>query len=199
MVRQGISTKDRLINTVSEMLDGATPQHILVEDVLTASGVARGSLYHHFGDFPALIEATLVRRFSAGVDYTNAVMTEISANSASADEYWARMYEMSNDAQHPNREHRRSERHRILGMAGSNARFGAMLAVEQERLTVTLMDAISVAQEKGWVRADLDPRAIAVFLQAYTLGRTVDDVAENHLDPEAWTALIKVVTGPLSA
>lgn len=126
-------------------------------------------------------------------------MTEISANSASADEYWARMYEMSNDAQHPNREHRRSERHRILGMAGSNARFGAMLAVEQERLTVTLMDAISVAQEKGWVRADLDPRAIAVFLQAYTLGRTVDDVAENHLDPEAWTALIKVVTGPLSA
>jgi hypothetical protein len=109
------------------------------------------------------------------------------------------MYEMSNDAQHPNRAHRRSERHRILGMAGSNARFGAMLAVEQERLTVTLMDAITVAQEKGWVRADLDPRAIAVFLQAYTLGRTVDDVAENHLYPEAWTALIKVVTGPLSA
>jgi AcrR family transcriptional regulator len=198
MAGQSISTKDRLINTVSEMLDGENPQHILVEDVLTASGVARGSLYHHFGDFPALIEATLVRRFSAGVDYTNLVMHEIAANSSSADDYWAQMYEMSNDAQHPHREHRRSERHRILGMAGSNARFRELLSVEQERLTVTLMDAIHVAQEKGWVRSDVDARAIAVFLQAYTLGRTVDDVAVNHLDPDAWTSLIKVVTGPLA-
>jgi uncharacterized Ntn-hydrolase superfamily protein len=83
-------------------------------------------------------------------------------------------------------------------MAGSNARFRELLSVEQERLTVTLMDAIHMAQEKGWVRSDVDARAIAVFLQAYTLGRTVDDVAVNHLDPDAWTSLIKVVTGPLA-
>ena len=44
MAKQGISTKERLINTVSEMLDGEHPQNILVEDFLAASGVARGSL-----------------------------------------------------------------------------------------------------------------------------------------------------------
>jgi hypothetical protein len=70
--------------------------------------------------------------------------------------------------------------------------------VEQERLTNTLVDAIEIAQEKGWVRTDLDARAIAVFLQAYTLGRAVDDVAVTKVDPEAWNKLIRAVTEPLA-
>jgi AcrR family transcriptional regulator len=198
MATKGISTKDRLINTVSEMLDGSTPQHILVEEVLAASGVARGSLYHHFGDFPALIETTLVRRFIVGVDYTNALIADITATSTTATEFFARMYEMSEDAQHPDRAHRRAERARELGMAHSNERFRALLSVEQERLTNNLVDAINTAKEKGWVRNDLDSRAIAVFLQAYTLGRAIDDVAVTKVDPEAWNSLIRAVTAPLA-
>jgi AcrR family transcriptional regulator len=187
-----------LINTVSEMLDGDHPQNILVEDVLAASGVARGSLYHHFGDFPALIEATLVRRFSAGVDFTNAVIADIVASSTSAAEFFTRMYEMSIDTQDPQRAHRRAERARELGVANSNQRFRDQLSVEQERLTNTLRDAVVMAQEKEWIRNDLDSRAIAVFLQAYTLGRAVDDVAVTKVDPEAWNKLIRAVTEPLA-
>jgi AcrR family transcriptional regulator len=198
MATKGISTKDRLINTVSEMLDGSTPQHILVEEVLAASGVARGSLYHHFGDFPALIEATLVRRFIVGVDYSNAIITDITATSSTATEFFDRMYEMSEDTQHPNRAHRRAERARELGMAHSNERFRALLSVEQERLTNTLVDAVEIAKGKGWIRKDLDSRAIAVFLQAYTLGRAVDDVAVTKVEPEAWNTLIRAVTAPLA-
>jgi AcrR family transcriptional regulator len=198
MAKQGVSTKERLINTVSQMLDGEHPQNILVEDVLTASGVARGSLYHHFGDFPALIEATLVRRFSAGVDFTNAVIADIVASSTSAAEFFERMYEMSIDTQDPERAHRRAERARELGMANSNLRFRAQLSVEQERLTNTLVEAVVSAQEKEWIRNDLDARAIAVFLQAYTLGRAVDDVAVTKVDPEAWNKLIRAVTEPLA-
>ena len=198
MAKQGKSTKERLINTVSEMLDGEHPQNILVEDVLAASGVARGSLYHHFGDFPALIEATLVRRFSAGVDLTNAVIADIVASSSSAAEFFGRMYEMSVGTQDPQLAHRRAERARELGMANSNLRFRALLSVEQERLTNTLVEAIQSAQEKEWIRNDLDARAIAVFLQAYTLGRAVDDVAVTKVDPEAWNKLIRAVTEPLA-
>ena len=198
MAKQGISTKERLINTVSEMLDGEHPQNILVEDVLAASGVARGSLYHHFGDFPALIEATLVRRFSAGVDLTNAMIADIVASSSSAAEFFGRMYEMSVGTQDPQLAHRRAERARELGMANSNLRFRALLSVEQERLTNTLVEAIQSAQEKEWIRNDLDARAIAVFLQAYTLGRAVDDVAVTKVDPEAWNKLIRAVTEPLA-
>jgi hypothetical protein len=83
-------------------------------------------------------------------------------------------------------------------MAHSNERFRALLSVEQERLTNTLVDAVEVAKEKGWIRKDLDSRAIAVFLQAYTLGRAVDDVAITKVEPEAWNTLIRAVTLPLA-
>lgn len=62
-----------------------------------------------------------------------------------------------------------------------------------------MTEAITRAQDKGWVRQDLNPRAIAVFLQAYSLGRAVDDVAENHISNDDWVQLIGVMIGSLQS
>lgn len=56
-----------------------------------------------------------------------------------------------------------------------------------------MADAIGRAQDKGWVKADLNPRAIAIFLQAYSLGRAVDDIAETHVSQDDWIMLINTV------
>ena len=197
MNRNPIPARDRLMSTVSELLDGDHPQDILVEDVLRESGVARGSLYHHFDDFPALIEATLLDRFSHGVDRDTKMMRHILEVSKSGDEFWDSIFAFHLEAQSPERAHRRAERARILGLAKSSERFRQALAVEQERMTTSLADAISRAQEKGWVRSDLCSRAIAVFIQAFTLGRAVDDVALTHVDPADWVQVVRAATGPL--
>jgi hypothetical protein len=39
-----------------------------------------------------------------------------------------------------------------------------------------------------------DARACAVLIQAYTLGKIVDDVVEEPVDPQAWNDLIMQVT-----
>ena len=197
MPRNPIPARDRLIATVSDMLDGAHPQDILVEDVLRESGVARGSLYHHFHDFPELIETTLLKRFSQGVDFDISMMEQLVSTCESSDEFWSRIDAYSAEAQDPARAHRRAERSRIIGLAESSDRFRVLLSAEQERLTNTLADAISRVQAKGWVRSDLSARAIAVFIQAYTLGRAVDDVAETQIDPEDWLKVIRVTIRPL--
>lgn len=197
MPRNPIPARDRLMTTVSDMLDGDHPQDILVEDVLRESGVARGSLYHHFDDFPALIEATLLKRFSEGVDFDTMIMQGVVDTSRSAEEFWARIYDYSTEAQDPQRAHRRAERARIIGLAQSSDRFRSALSVEQDRLTAALASAVEAAQAKGLIRTDVSPRAVAVFLQAYTLGRAVDDVAASHVDPEDWNHIIRLVTQPL--
>jgi len=191
-------TAARLIQTTSEMLDGSNPQHIRIDDVLAVSGVAKGSLYHHFGDFPALLEATLVYRFGKFVDETIAIMDNYARAPASKEEFWERMHEVTLLTQDPERAHRRAERARAIGMAASSERFSKALAVEQDRLTETLATLVRDSQAKGWVNSALDPMAIAVFLQAYTLGRAVDDIASTPVDPEAWNSLIRAVVAPLS-
>lgn len=192
-------TAEQLLATVSAMLDGEHPQDILVDEVLARSGISRGSLYHHFGDFPGLIEAALLRRFSVNVDTDAQAMAHVSTTSTSKEDYWMRMRELSAHTQLPQRAPMRAERARIIALAASNERFGKALSIEQDRLTEAMTSAISIAQEKGWVKPSLNPRAIAVFLQAYTLGRAVDDISNAHVDNNDWLALIEVVTAPLES
>ena len=190
-------TKARLIETTSQMLDGADPQHIRIDDVLATSGVAKGSLYHHFEDFPELLEVTLVFRFGRSVDSTTAIMNDYALASTTKDEFWERMHEVTLLTQNPQLAHRRAERARTIGMAGSSDRLRASLAVEQERLTASIVDLIRAAQSKSWVNPSVDPLALALFIQAYTLGRAVDDVALTHIDSEVWNGFIRMVTQPL--
>jgi hypothetical protein len=83
-------------------------------------------------------------------------------------------------------------------MAALSDRFRAALAAEQERLTNSITDLIRDSQNKGWINGSLDARSIAVFIQAYSLGRAVDDIAITQVDPASWTNLIQAVTAPLA-
>lgn len=190
-------TQVRLIETVSDMLDSSTPYDILIEKVLAESGVSRGSLYYHFGDFPALVEQTLIIRFSQGVDETTRRMREAVDAASSAEDFWDRMRALNEFAQNPEFAPRRAERARVLGMAGGNERFADLLAIEQDRLNTEMTEVIVEAQSKGWVRAEVSPHAVALFLQAYTLGRALDDVADEKVQPADWSALIMLVTSAL--
>lgn len=184
------STAERLISTVSDLLDGSTPNEILVDVVLARSGVSRSSVYHHFEDFQGLIEATLLRRFSANVDADAKVMADVAENATSKEEYWDRIHKLSAATQIPERAPIRAERARIISLAASNKRFGENLAVQQDRLTDAIAFSIAQAQVKGWVKPELDSRTIAVFLQAYSLGRAVDDSSSKHVNNANWVALI---------
>lgn len=190
-------TQVRLIDTVSTMLDSNTPFDILIEKVLAESGVSRGSLYYHFGDFPALIEQTLIIRFSRGVDETTSMIRASVEEATSADDFWDRMRALNEFAQNPELAPRRAERARVLGMAGGNERFADLLALEQDRLNAEMTQVIAEAQSKGWVRQGVSPHAVALFLQAYTLGRALDDVADDKVVPDEWAALIMLVTSAL--
>jgi hypothetical protein len=61
-------------------------------------------------------------------------------------------------------------------------------------LTDALADLVREAQAKGWITADVSARGIAVFIQAYTLGQIVNDVTDDSVPYEEWTALIDHVT-----
>jgi hypothetical protein len=45
----------------------------------------------------------------------------------------------------------------------------------------------------GWLNKDFDPRAADVLIQAYTLGKIVDDIVDDQMDSKAWNALIGLI------
>lgn len=187
-------TKRLLMQTVSSMLDSDHPYDVLVENVLKQSGVSKGSLYHHFKDYPELVEQTLAWRFSQGVDESIEMMRSVRDEASNPDEFWQGIEHLTLYSQAPERAKFRAERARIIGVAAANDRFGPMLAAEQDRMTNAITEIIRDVQTRGWVNTAVDPRALAVFIQSYTLGRTIDDIAGEHVSAEAWTNLIRSVT-----
>ncbi|MEY4472496.1 MAG: hypothetical protein RL671_800, partial [Pseudomonadota bacterium] len=78
----------------------------------------------------------------------------------------------------------------IIALAESNERLMQKLAVEQQRLTRALADLFAACQRKGWMRLDFDPAVASIFIQAYTLGRVIDDVSQDKVDPDHWDDFI---------
>lgn len=187
------------MQTVSEMLDSEHPHEILVDEVLRISAVNRGSLYHFFGDFPSLIRATLLHRFSANVAADGAAMLSVAENASSKEDYWKQIKELSAVTQVPERAAARAERARLISLASSDEDFAAALAKEQQRVTDAMAHAVAAAQAKGWVDEHLSPRAIAVFLQAYSLGRAVDDVSAEQLENSQWQLVVEAAIGAFAA
>ena len=188
-------TREKLIMTMVEMLDGPDPEHVTVEDVLNESGISRGSLYHHFADFEELHETGLAYRITQWVNDSAAAMESVMANAKNREDIRQGIIAITMASQDAGRRINRLERARAFGLAGFSARFQAVLGAEQARMTDALRSLIVQAQERGWVKKDINPMATAVFIQAYTLGRVVDDISSEKVDPDEWIKLvIRVVT-----
>ncbi len=188
-------TRERLIETMASLLDREAPEQISVDEVLSVSGISKGSLYHHFEDFSDLLEVAYLRRFAAYIDLSNEAIAEVITSSRTRDEMLAGMKEITSRTQSPELAPVRLERIRAIALAGGSERFRKRLAVEQQRLTDAMADLVRESQMKGWFRSEFDPNVVAVFVQAYTLGRVLDEVSENPVPNDHWVAFIDHVVG----
>jgi AcrR family transcriptional regulator len=193
-------TRLLLLDTTVGLLDQVPPEELTSDQVLAESGVSRGSLYHHFEDFPELIAAAQVVRFSRFVDRSIAALTDALERATDVGSFLVGLRQVTEATQAPERSDLRLERAGVIASAGSDERMRRMLGVEQARLTDALTELIHEAQERGLYRKDFDARACAVLIQAYTLGRIVDDIVDDPVDPDAWNDLImKVISQVLAA
>lgn len=185
-------TKEKLILTVVQMLE-ERPNEVGIEEILKTSGVSTGSMYHHFEDVDHLIETAYARRFSMFVDISNAMIAQALGEANSKEEMIQALFEVTQKTQAPELAPVRYERARIVAMAQHNERFRGALQVEQARLTEALTDLFRELQNQGWMNTNFDPKAAAVMIQAYTLGKVVDDFAAEPMDPDEWKKIIDLL------
>jgi AcrR family transcriptional regulator len=186
-------TKAKLIEATSKLLKTVDRAHLTSDMILEESGISKGSLYHHFEDLEELIEAALIQRYARWVDASIELMTQLLTSAASSDDIYSGLVGVTRRTQSDDYKSERQNRIDVLSRAGGSARFAKLLGEEQQRLTDALTDLIREAQERGFYKNEVDARAIAVFIQAYTIGKIVDDFNENKVDPEAWVNLINLV------
>jgi AcrR family transcriptional regulator len=183
-------TRNRLVDTTAFFLATRDPSTISVEEILLTSGISKGSLYHHFEDLAELLEAAEVKQYAEWVDKSIETLVGVLAGVKSRDELVESLKGVTRATQGREVLPARIQRARTIAKALNNPRFKSALGVEQQRLTSALEDLFREAIEKGWYRSELDPRACAILIQSYTLGKIVDDIVEDQMSPESWDNLI---------
>ena len=183
-------TKSHLIETAVVLLEDKMPHEISVDEILEKSGISKGSLYHHFEDLAELLEAAQVARYADWVDRSIALIVAIISKAKTKEELFEGVKKMTLLTQSAEFKNFRYERARTIGNSQGHQRFQNLLAAEQERLTSGLTDIIREVIEKGYFRKDLDPHVAAIFIQSYTLGKIVDDIVTEPVNPKDWDSFI---------
>ena len=52
---------------------------------------------------------------------------------------------------------------------------------------------LDIGRERGWINPRVSPEFLSTLLQAYTVGRVIDDVTEHPLSNEEWIGGIAVL------
>ena len=185
-VNQLHSTKQALLDTLIRLLDEKNIDEITVDDVLTTSEISKGSLYHHFADYSDLVEDALVARYGKFIDLSMQLMHPLLDNVQSKEEFMENLKIITRKTQSDGNAHARMERASLIAKAGQNVRLQEKLGKEQNRLNADLRGIVQKAVNKGYFRKDLDIEATVLFIQSYSLGHIINDVAQSPLEKQRW-------------
>ena len=183
-------TKELLVKTALDLLQSKLATDISVDEILTKSGISKGSLYHHFKDLAELLEAAQVDRYGQWVDRSIEQLIAVVGNSKTVKDFESGLMQVTRVTQSNDYAQTRYMRAQTIANSAQSEHFRIALAAEQTRLTDALEDIIRAADEKGFLQEGTDHRATALFIQSYTLGKIIDDVVGNDVNLEKWHALI---------
>lgn len=178
------------METVSALLDQKSATQISAEEVLEISGISRGSMYHHFIDLDDLLETTQVYRYSKWVDGSIKFMYDFVITSRTKDELRKSLRKLTEITQSDERKAARAQRAHALALCASNERMAKKLAPEIQRLTDAITDVTEEVKNKGLFRSDVDAHSLSTFIQAYTLGKIVNDFNPEPVAEDQWVDFI---------
>ena len=190
MVHEQNETRLNLIQATSDLMDLHAIEDISAAMVLERSGASKSSMYHFFEDFSDLLEETYVVRFGENVKESITVIEKIIARSTTKEEFFVALDRLTASTQARENASLRFRRARKLARSERHEKFRKSLGELQQQLTDSLTLAFEQAQEKGFLNKNFEARTGAVFIQAYTLGRIVDDITTTHMNDADWEKLI---------
>lgn len=164
---------------------------VRIDDIVAEVGVTKGSLYWHFADREALVKEALaeyIRRENAA---TVAAVSEAITESTSKDDYLARIAPYIVNPYDKDQVEQRWQRLSILVETRKDPELAAMMTDLMSRSLAVYEELMRSAHENGILRAELDPKAVAVALNVINTGSNIISVlGDDAPDETAWWSLI---------
>ena len=179
------STRSRILNAAIEMMESGGESSVRLSAIAEAMGIKEPSIYHHFANRTEMVNAAYIEW------YWQCLKTDIPVEAMMAlvdsREDYIRVFRKSMEwSYQPERHHARAIRLSVLGAAQRNPELAVAINDINRKFLATIADSVLVAQQKGWLRTDLDPMATAYWLHGQIIGRAVAEMDPGHIDLTKW-------------
>ena len=179
------STRSRILDAAIEMMEAGGESSVRLSEIAETLGIKEPSIYHHFRNRTELVSAAYIEW------YWQCLKTDIPVEAMmvlvdSKEDYVRAIRKSMEWSYQPERHHARSIRLSVLGAAQRNPELAIAINDINKKFLATVADSVLLAQQKGWLRADLDPKAIAYWLHGQIIGRTVAEMDPGHVDLAQW-------------
>ena len=178
-------TRSRILNAAIEMMETGGESSMRLGAIAEGLGIKEPSIYHHFKNRTELVNAAYVEW------YWQCLKTDIPVDAMmvlvdSKEDYVRAIRKSMEWSYQPGRHHARSIRLSVLGAAQRNPELAVAVNDINKKFLATIADAVAVAQQKGWLRTDLDPMATAYWLHGQIIGRVVAEMDPGQVDFAEW-------------
>lgn len=182
--------RQRLLQAALNHLATSSEAELRVTDIAAEADVAIGLIRHHFGSRDGLVtEAQRVRLEGAVKDDLAAAQSFVGL-ARTTEDMLAGIRSLTIELLNPGRGALRLSRVAVIGSAHGRPELRDEFATTVSELVDRLSAIIADAQRSGLIRLDLEPRAIATFIQAYALGMILHDLDPDAPEPLAMVAVI---------
>lgn len=179
------SMRSRILNVAIEMMDTGGESSVRLNAIADALGMKEPSIYHHFSNRTELVNAAYVEW------YWQCLKTDIPVDAMmvlvdSKEDYLRALRKSMEWSYQPQRHHARAIRLSVLGAAQRNPELAVAVNDINKKFLATIADSVLVAQQKGWLRTDIEPMATAYWLHGQIIGRAVAEMDPGHVDLAQW-------------
>lgn len=170
------------MSAIAENGEGA----VRVQKIAEAVGVREPSVYHFFKNREALVEAAHIERYRRSYVEMVRPFEAGAALSDSAEDFRRIVERILTLAYQQNREKIRSVRMSVMGAAQSSGSVAEAVNQINFEICSGIAAVLTTAQEKNWMRQDIDPLASAYWIVGQIMGRVVAEMDQDRVNLEHW-------------
>ena len=179
-----------MLQSAAELIAELGEAHVRLVDVADRSGLSIGAIQHHFRSRDRLMAEAQWHRFVGPARADIEAIEAMLDSARSADEVRAGFVAVTRAVVDRSRTLQRMDRLSSLSAAHGRPDLYQAVQAQVSELSEQFAAAFRGLQLRGLVRGDIDPTALAVFVQAYALGMVIADLVEPAVPAESLAAVV---------
>lgn len=188
--KRSLETFQRVLDATIDVIESQGVQAVRVSEISRSTGVAYGSVYHHFGDRDGLIRSAQLERLrrQPGVDisaFRDALRADDTING-----FLGALVDICRNIASPQRRSIRLLRAGLLDTSQHDITLAHEIRSMETEVMTELVEVLDIAKDRGIADPALDSLALAAYLSAVSFGLVLLEANEYQPDADALAEVI---------